>query len=937
MWKQKQWKYKNSTPRVPKKEEWLRGISAVRLMQTCSNYIKAGCSYMAFNVDSSGPGCLGILPSQSTHQQTTTMFTLSAHGEFVSDFDFSPHTDSRLATASFDGTAKLWSIVQDDSSLSCNLLTQLPSSDKRVECVQWHPYVDDVLVLASGKAVSLLSGSRASKFAEFSQCTDVVQSIAWSMDGKLLASSCKDKIIRLFDPRAALSGASILETAGHQNPRDSRVIWTDENYILTTGFNQAQNREISVYDCRSFKSAVSVTHLDSGSGTLMPFFDSDTSMLFLAGKGDTSVRFYEFSKATPFVVEGGCDTVVQVKGAALVPKLAVNTSAAEVNRLLLLTQTNIVPLPYIVPRKVTSEFYEDLYPDTYSGQPVWTLEEWLRNEIREIPKVTMRPSYKKTEAAEQKAETVGPSAKDECPAAGTVVTPSHRRQNEAPRQPIPENVTAPAAVTTHSNVPAAAAPTSTTRLNVVAPTTRYCRLRNFIGTVAHKSTHIENLQGLNHSVPLESDGFAANWTRCAVLLSGAGGQVLVVELNQPGRVSSAKHHILHNREGVTDFTWDPFDDSRLACGCSDGSIKLWLIRAESASAIDTPEFVINAIGDRIHTIRFNPLAQDIIAASSFDSTVRVWDLASKTLVFVLEGHHDIIFALAWSQDGSQLATYCKDNIVRIYRPRKSTSPLQEFSGPSGFRGGRIHWVRDDKSLLVAAFDRHGRRLLALYDANLTTSLCTVDVDTATSVLIPYYDADNSVVFLSGRGDTTLYAYELCDDEPNILPLPSYAAGKAPHQAMGFLSKRNLNVSTVEFAKACRLTSTSIEPVSFTVPRVKMEYFQDDIFPETLVTWQPLFTAEEWISGVERNLKTVSLCPPGMKKASELAAQSSAAAAAKTISVPAPRRQQPLQLQSDASAQQESLVTSLNEYVAISDKEPLPQDLMEGVDPSEWDD
>merc|ERR1719167_1439442 len=58
----------------------------------------------------------------------------------------------------------------------------------------------------------------------------------------------------------------------------------------------------------------------------------------------------------------------------------------------------------------------------------------------------------------------------------------------------------------------------------------------------------------------------------------------------------------------------------------------------------------------------------------------------------------------------------------------------------------------------------------------------------------------------------------------------------------------MNVREVEFARAYRLTMTSIEPVSFSVPRVKAACFQDDLFPPTRNLWKPTVTAAKWLAG-----------------------------------------------------------------------------------------
>ena len=48
-------------------------------------------------------------------------------------------------------------------------------------------------------------------------------------------TSCKDKKLRVIDPRA---NAVVQEAEGHANLRDSRVIWLgDTDHLLSTGFD----------------------------------------------------------------------------------------------------------------------------------------------------------------------------------------------------------------------------------------------------------------------------------------------------------------------------------------------------------------------------------------------------------------------------------------------------------------------------------------------------------------------------------------------------------------------------------------------------------------------------------------------------------------------------------------------------------------------------
>ena len=66
----------------------------------------------------------------------------------------------------------------------------------------------------------------------------------------------------------------------------------------------------------------------------------------------------------------------------------------------------------------------------------------------------------------------------------------------------------------------------------------------------------------------------------------------------------------------------------------------------------------------------------------------------------------------------------------------------------------------------------------------------------------------------------MYAFEVCTDDPQLNALSDFKAD-CLHQALSFLPKSSVDVRRVEVARAMRLTSNSIEPVTFRVPRLKV--------------------------------------------------------------------------------------------------------------------
>ncbi|MBN3305097.1 CORO7 protein, partial [Amia calva] len=918
-------KFKNTSPRIPKRDGWIGDIRAGSLT-SIGNHIKSSCSLVAFNTEQAGT--LGLASLQPGQDGKWAVSQLPCHADLVTDFDFSPFDDALLATCSADETVKVWRVREPGQDAPSAADVTLCPGQGRVEAVLFHPCADGVLAIGTARTATVWDTSRQEPLAVLEQHGDQLHSLTWKLDGSLLATSCKDKKLRVFDPRAQLT--PVQSAVGLQSNKDSHVIWIgDSDNILTTGFNQVREREVKVWDARKLGSSLGSVCLDTSSGALIPLFDPDTGLLVLSGQGDSVIHCFEVTSSQPFLAPvSQCLTEAATKGIALVPKLAVDVTSCEVMRVLQLTDSFIVPVSYHVPRKSGQDFHGDLYPDTRGQSAAVSAQEWWGGENRQVPKVSLHPAKRPIKSSASSAPSNQPAKK---------VLPIVKSKEEDPlgRSSSSSSLTSPSSSGSLAPSPStgsgpssgfASSPSQRSLQNILGPSSKF---RHAQGSVLHRNTHITNLKGLNLTTPGECDGLCVNRERMAVPLAIAGGQIAVFELSQPGRLPDTAFPTIQNTVAVADFSWDPFNACRLAVAGEDAKIRVWLVpKGGLKETIMEPQCVLQGHTEKIYSVKFHPLASGILASSSYDLSVRIWDLDARKEVKRLKGHQDQIFSLAWSPDGRLLATVCKDGKVRIYDPRKSTEPSQEGPGPEGARGARVVWVCGGKYLLVSGFDSQSERQLYLYSVGSLCSgpVATASTDVSPSTLIPFYDEDTSTAILTGKGDTRVYVYEILPESPYFLECSSFNSSD-PHKGFAFLPKTECDVRDVEFARALRLSKTSIEPVAFRVPRVKKEFFQDDVFPETAVWWESALSASSWLSGSDGQHRKISLRPKDMTPVSE---------APKEAPV---RKYLPSSVYLEEKTDEQKKEELLSAMVAkLGNREdPLPQESYQGVDDEEWDD
>ena len=68
---------------------------------------------------------------------------------------------------------------------------------------------------------------------------------------------------------------------------------------ITVGFTRQSKRQFKIWDTRNLDKCIKTQDLDQASGVIMPHFDDSNNVLYLAGKGDGNIRYFEITDAAP--------------------------------------------------------------------------------------------------------------------------------------------------------------------------------------------------------------------------------------------------------------------------------------------------------------------------------------------------------------------------------------------------------------------------------------------------------------------------------------------------------------------------------------------------------------------------------------------------------------------------------------------------------------
>ncbi|KJZ74039.1 hypothetical protein HIM_06488 [Hirsutella minnesotensis 3608] len=386
-----------------------------------TNLVKANPSYLSVNWDASGGGAFAVIPLNERGKLPDQIPLFRGHTAAVLDTDWNPFNDRIVASASEDGKVFLWE-VPDDFTLYTDAeeivhvapVSKLGGHSRKVGQVLFNPSAENILASASGDFTIKIWDVGTGQSPLTLKHGDIVQSLSWNAAGSMLVTTSRDKKIRVWDVRQE---RPVHEGPGHTGAKNSRVVWMGEhNRFATTGFSRMSERQIGLWEPGRTDPIGGFTMLDSISGVCIPFWDDGSNCLYLAGKGDGNIRYFEYEN-DKFEFLSEYKSPDPQRGIAFLPRRGINVHENEIMRAYkTVNDTYIEPISFTVPRRAET-FQADIFPPAVGIKPAASAHEWLDGKTGIPCKIDFERIYDGSAPREVPSDYKPPAAQAPPPAA----------------------------------------------------------------------------------------------------------------------------------------------------------------------------------------------------------------------------------------------------------------------------------------------------------------------------------------------------------------------------------------------------------------------------------------------------------------------------------------------------------------------------------------
>jgi WD40 repeat protein len=209
----------------------------------------------------------------------------------------------------------------------------------------------------------------------------------------------------------------------------------------------------------------------------------------------------------------------------------------------------------------------------------------------------------------------------------------------------------------------------------------------------------------------------------AQTFKGHTGDVLTVAISNNGKLlasagrdntiklwdleTTAHLHTLQGHEALVETVAFSPDSRHVASASWDGTLRLWdATAAKETGVLRRPT--------RMVSLAFAPKGE-LLAAGGFDGQLVLWDHANDAVTKQIDARAAAVYALAWSQDGTRLASCSFDGVANLWNA--DGTPLQTFARRPSLQGdarlitGAV-WLADETLVATTHGDGIARLTLA---------------------------------------------------------------------------------------------------------------------------------------------------------------------------------------------------------------------------------
>ncbi|KAK1769123.1 hypothetical protein QBC33DRAFT_342980 [Phialemonium atrogriseum] len=421
-----------------------------------TNLVKVNPEYLSVNWESSGGGAFAVIPLEERGKLPDQIPLFRGHTATVLDTDWNPFNDRIIASGSEDGKVFVWEVPRDftlytdaEEIEDVGPSAKLTGHSRKVGQVLFNPAAENILASASGDFMIKLWDINTGQSPLTLKHSDIVQSLSWSANGSFLVTTSRDKKLRVWDVRQE---KPVHEHPGHEGAKNSRAVWMGEhNRIATTGFSRMSDRQIALWEPGRKDPIGGFSSLDSISGVCMPFWDDGSNILYLAGKGDGNIRYFEYEN-DKFEFLSEYKSGEPQRGIAFVPRRGINVHENEIMRAYkTVNDSYIEPISFTVPRRAET-FQADIYPPATGLKPAVSAREWLGGKTGIPPKIDLESVYEGSAPVEVPADYKPPAA---APAPAAAAKPAPKKEPEpspvAARAPPPSTSEQKASISAMAN------------------------------------------------------------------------------------------------------------------------------------------------------------------------------------------------------------------------------------------------------------------------------------------------------------------------------------------------------------------------------------------------------------------------------------------------------------------------------------------------------